>query len=30
MSKKAKNFFKPHAAKTIAEEIVRIAEEHEK
>lgn len=30
MTEKAKIFFKPNAAKTIAEEIVRIAEEHEK
>ena len=30
MSEKAKAFFKPNAAKVIAEEIVRIAEEHEK
>lgn len=30
MSEKAKAFFKPNAARVIAEEIVRIAEEHEK
>lgn len=30
MSEKAKVYFKPNAARTIAEEIVRIAEEHEK
>lgn len=30
MSEKATAFFKPHAARSIAEEIVRIAEEHEK
>lgn len=30
MSEKAKTYFKPNAARTIAEEIVRIAEEHEK
>lgn len=30
MTERAKEFFKPNAARTIAEEIVRIAEEHEK